>query len=267
MENISDKGMEEVEPARNEQDLISWESAHDPQNPRNWSQSEKWLTTFTVSLFAFISPVVSTMIAPAVDTISREFDVTEPVVGQLMLSIFVLAYCFGPLLFAPLSELYGRRLVLQGGNMLFLAFNLGCGFTKNSTQMCVNVPISSMRMFPFPAHLKFMFLTVFFRIICRFLAGLGGSSPVSVGAGVISDIWEPHQRGRAVALYSLTPLFGPTVGECSFAIIWIVLLMLEISHRTHRWGLYHTKHDLAMVFLVHVPGLRFVTRNLMVRVE
>ena len=50
------------------------------------------------------------------------------------------------------------------------------------------------------------------RVVCRFLAGFGGSVGVSIGGGTISDIWHRHERGRAVAIYSLMPLLGPAVG-------------------------------------------------------
>ena len=61
-------------------------------------------------------------------------------------------------------------------------------------------------------------------IAFRFLAGLGGSAPLSVcvspkaedcvqltycsqiGGGVIGDLFTPEQRGQAIAIYSLAPL-------------------------------------------------------------
>ncbi|PIA96378.1 putative transporter [Cercospora beticola] len=151
------------------------------------------------------------MIAPALESISTEFGVEEAVRSQLMLSVFVLAYAFGPLLFAPLSELYGRRIVLQLGNIFSFAFNLGCGFAQNSNQM----------------------------IVCHFLAGVGGSVPVSVGGGTVSDIWHPHQRGQAVAIYSFMPLFGPAVGPIAGAFI--------AEHTTWRWCFWSTSAACALI--------------------
>ena len=77
------------------------------------------------------------MIAPALPSMAQDFHTTQAIQRELMLSIFVLAYAFGPLLFGPLSEVYGRRIVLQSGNMFFLAFNLGCGFAKTWADMYV----------------------------------------------------------------------------------------------------------------------------------
>lgn len=51
----------------------------------------------------------------------------------------VLAYAFGPLFLGPLSELYGRVPVLQLANLIFLVFNLACGFAQTGTQMIVGL--------------------------------------------------------------------------------------------------------------------------------
>lgn len=91
------------------------------------------------------------MVAPALTTIAREFHITNEIESALTLSIFVLAYAVGPLFLGPLSELYGRVIVLQVANLLYLFFNLGCGLAQNKGQM----------------------------IVFRFLSGLGGSAPLA----------------------------------------------------------------------------------------
>lgn len=106
--------------------LVAWESASDPQNPKNWSIKRKWAAALIVSCFTLLSPVCSSMIAPALTSISTEFKITNEVEAQLTLSIFVLAYAIGPLFLGPLSEIYGRVIVLQLSNLFFLAWNLAC---------------------------------------------------------------------------------------------------------------------------------------------
>ncbi|KAJ5886155.1 Efflux pump vrtL [Penicillium subrubescens] len=107
--------------------LVTWDGPDDPDNPKNWPTNKKWAATITVSLFTFISPVSSSMVAPALTTIAAQFNVTDQIISQLMLSIFVLAYAVGPLFLGPLSEIYGRTIVLQLANLFFLIFNIGCG--------------------------------------------------------------------------------------------------------------------------------------------
>lgn len=93
------------------------------------------------------------MISPALPSISREFGITSEVEASLTLSIFVLAYAIGPLFLGPLSEVYGRVIVLQLSNLFYLAWNLGCGFAQSSGQL----------------------------MAFRFLSGLGGSAPLAIG--------------------------------------------------------------------------------------
>lgn len=109
-----------------------------------------------VSLFTLISPVSSTMVAPALDSIAAEFNIKDEILSQLTLSVFILAYAVGPLFLGPLSETYGRAIVLQLANLFYLAFNIACGFSQSKGQL----------------------------IAFRFLSGLGGSVPLAVSLDV-----------------------------------------------------------------------------------
>jgi len=144
------------------------------------------------------------MIAPALTSISKEFGIANEVVSSIMLSIFILAYAIGPLFLGPLSEMYGRVIVLQTSNLLYLFFNLGCGLAQTETQM----------------------------IIFRFLSGLGGSAPLAIGGGVLSDLFTAEERGRAMSIYSLAPLLGPVVGPIAGGFI--------AQNTTWRWVFYST---------------------------
>ncbi|KAA1478677.1 MFS polyamine transporter [Dentipellis sp. KUC8613] len=176
--------------------IVDWDGPDDLANPRNWTLRQKWGATAIVSAFTFISPVVSSAMAPASEQIAREFGVESTVVIAMMTSIFVLAYAFGPLILSPLSEIYGRSRVLQLANLWFLAWNLGCAFAKNTSEL----------------------------IVFRFLSGLGGSAPLSVSGGVIADMFSAEERGQALAIYTLAPLIGPVIGPIVGA--WIA----ELSH-------------------------------------
>ncbi|TVY46190.1 Efflux pump [Lachnellula occidentalis] len=184
--------------------LVGWEGPDDPKNPKNWSIRRKWAATLVVSSFTFISPVSSSMVAPALGAISKEFNITNEVEQSLILSIFVLAYAVGPLFLGPLSEMYGRTIVLQGANLLYLFFNLGCGLAQTKGQM----------------------------IAFRFLAGLGGSAPLAIGGGVLSDLFTAEQRGKAVSIYSLAPLLGPAIGPIAGGFV--------TENTTWRWVFYAT---------------------------
>ncbi len=131
---------------------VTWSGMDDPSNPLNWSSRRKWAATLIVSSFTFISPVASTMVAPALPTIADEFQISSSIDQVLVMSIFLLAYAVGPFLLGPLSEIYGRVVVLQSANMFYLVFNTACGFAQTKEQM----------------------------LALRFLSGLGASAPQAV---------------------------------------------------------------------------------------
>jgi hypothetical protein len=119
----------------NDPNLVTWDSPTDPENPRNWSFKRKWAAVFVVSSFTFISPVSSSMVAPALGIMKTELGIRGDFEAAMILSIFVLSYAIGPLFFGPLSEIYGRVRVLQYSNLIYLIFNFVCGFAKNGPQM------------------------------------------------------------------------------------------------------------------------------------
>lgn len=121
------------------------------------------------------------MTAPALNVIGEDLGINDKIEKSLTLSIFVLAYAIGPLLLGPLSEIYGRVLVVQIANLFFLVFNIACGFAQTKGQL----------------------------IAFRFLSGLGGSAPLSIGGGVLADVWHSEERGKASSIYSVAPLLGP----------------------------------------------------------
>ncbi|KAI0317964.1 MFS general substrate transporter [Amylostereum chailletii] len=164
---------------------VSWNGPADPDNPRNWVDRRRWTVTLIVSLFTFISPVASSIPSPSLPAISADLNITPgSILENMSLSIFVLAYAIGPLFWGPLSELFGRLPILQISNIFFLIFNTACAFAKTPGQM----------------------------LVFRFLAGLGGAAPQSVGGAVVGDLWAPEERGMAMSAYSLAPLVGPATG-------------------------------------------------------
>ncbi|KAM0788954.1 hypothetical protein ACM66B_003029 [Microbotryomycetes sp. NB124-2] len=186
VEKAAQVDVEQNKPGNDERIIvIDWDEC-DPEFPQNWPRRERLAATFVVASFTFLSPLSSTMIAPAANQVARALNISTEFETQMITSIFVLAYACGPLLLGPMSELFGRAIVLQLSNIIYLVFNLVCAFATNKSQ--------------------------FFAF--RFLAGFGGSAPLSIGAGVLGDLWRREERGTAASLYSLGPLIGPAIGPC-----------------------------------------------------
>ncbi|KAF5351507.1 hypothetical protein D9758_007243 [Tetrapyrgos nigripes] len=173
----ADKKEEVIE---NEED--DWEN--DPINARNWSARKKWLAVSVVSAYTFIPPLASSIMAPSLPLIAEQYDIQNQTIVALTLSIFLLSFAFGPLVLAPLSEMYGRTWVLHLGNIFSLGFALGCAFAPNTGTL----------------------------LAFRFLIGFSGSAPIACGGGSISDLFSENDRALAMSLYTLGPLLAPAIG-------------------------------------------------------
>ncbi|KAI0654246.1 MFS polyamine transporter [Cubamyces menziesii] len=199
--------------------VVGWDGPDDPANPRNWTLKRKWTVALTVSSYTFISPIASSMVAPAASQIAQAFNIHHSFEGNLTISIFVLAYAFGPLILGPLSELFGRARVLQAANFFFFVWNLACGFAQNEAEL----------------------------MVFRFLSGFGGSAPLACGGAVLSDMWAPEERGQAIAVYSLAPLLGPAIGPVAGG--WIA------ERSTWRWVFWSTSIAAGLVGILGILTL------------
>ncbi|VVT58596.1 uncharacterized protein SAPINGB_P006288 [Magnusiomyces paraingens] len=183
-------------------ELVTWEGDDDPENPRNWPKKKKWVTTIIVAVYTFISPLASSIIAPAVTNMSENLHVTKDIEKSLTVSIFVLAWAICPLFVAPLSEVFGRRVVLNIAIVLMTIFNMACALSQNIAQL----------------------------LVFRFLAGCAGAPPLSIGAGTMADLFNDRERNTALALYAVGPTVGPVVAPIISGFI--------AENTTWRWVLW-----------------------------
>lgn len=89
--------------------LVTFEP-DDPGNPKNWSKAFKWYITMVVAVTCFVVAFASSVVTADVTGVMEEFDVSEEVV-LLTITLFVIGFGVGPMVFAPLSEVYGRKII------------------------------------------------------------------------------------------------------------------------------------------------------------
>jgi len=124
------------------------------------------------------------MFAPGIPRILKEFEVSSKTTSTFIMSVYILGFAFGPLVIAPMSEIYGRSLLYNLGNLLFTVFTVGTALSQNVGMM----------------------------MAFRFLMGLAGAVPITIGSGSIADMMPVEMRGRAMAAWALGPLLGPAIG-------------------------------------------------------
>jgi multidrug resistance protein len=176
-------------------------SPGDVENPKNWSAARRWYIT-VVSVFLVVNATfASSSPSGSLEGITRQFNISEEV-GGLVITLFLLGYCFGPLFWAPLSEFYGRRYIFYISFTLYLACTFLCAFANNFAAL----------------------------LIGRFLTGTFASAPLSNAPGVLADIWGPIERGNAMALFSMMTFIGPALGP-------VISGFLQLT-KNWRWNFY-----------------------------
>ncbi|CAI6099810.1 unnamed protein product [Clonostachys chloroleuca] len=165
-------------------DVVDWDGPDDPKNPMNWPPQKKNTIVALISLITFITPLASSVFAPAINQVMAEFNSTDEQLASFIVSVYLLGFCFGPLVLAPLSEMYGRLWIYHICNVLFIVFNVACALAPNLAGL----------------------------IIFRLLAGLFGCCPLTLGAGSIADIIPQERRGAAMAFWAMGPILGPIIG-------------------------------------------------------
>ncbi|KAK4048783.1 hypothetical protein OIV83_004549 [Microbotryomycetes sp. JL201] len=161
---------------------VQWES-NDPENPQNWSHARKWpLTVFCASLTVNVT-FASSAPSQGVKDIAQEFGVGL-VPANLVTSMFLLGFVCGPMVWAPLSEMFGRRSLFMVAFFGFALFQIPCALAPNFGGL----------------------------IVCRFIAGLFGASPLTNAGGVVADMWDAVGRGPAMSLFSASVFMGPVLG-------------------------------------------------------
>ncbi|CAM1509146.1 Fc.00g028850.m01.CDS01 [Cosmosporella sp. VM-42] len=167
--------------SRTNEVLINW-APNDPENPYNWPNSKKTLVLFLTVMLVVNSTMGSALPSMAIPSITAEFNVTSPEQSVLPISVYLIGYVFGPIIWGPLSEHFGRRNLSFVTFAFFTIFTMACALAPN-----------------WPALLIF-----------RFFTGAFASSPIAIVAGILADIYDdPRTRGRAFAIFMVATTFGP----------------------------------------------------------
>ncbi|KAH8905288.1 multidrug resistant protein [Coniochaeta sp. PMI_546] len=155
----------------------------DKENPKNWSKVYKWYCTMVVAVTCFVVAFASSVITADIAGMTKEFGVSEEV-GLLTITVFVVGFGVGPMAFAPLSEVYGRRIIYGSTLLLATVFVIPCAVSKNIATL----------------------------IVCRAIDGIAFSAPMTLVGGTLADLWNNDERGVPMAAFSAAPFIGPAIG-------------------------------------------------------
>ena len=168
----------------------------DPENPKNWGKVYKWWITMVIAVLCFIVALCSSVITAGIGGVEETFDVSRSV-ALLSITLFVFGFGLGPMVFAPLSEVLGRRIIYVATFGISIIFIIPCAVAKNIETL----------------------------LVCRAICGIAMSAPMTLvslspllsahtSANMISGWWYPRrslEERRAWyphGLLQCCPLFG-----------------------------------------------------------
>ena len=75
-----------------EHGIVGWDCQDDPQNPINFPRKRKWGLLGLVSAITFVSPLASSMFAPAVSFMGKDFGESSEFLLSFTVSVYLLGY-------------------------------------------------------------------------------------------------------------------------------------------------------------------------------
>ncbi|UCH72954.1 MAG: multidrug effflux MFS transporter [Rhodospirillales bacterium] len=150
--------------------------------------------TILLTALVALGPISTSLYIPSMPRLVVEFG-TEPELVQRSFTIFMLGFASTQLIYGPLSDRYGRRPVLVGGLLLYIAASLACALST----------------------------TIEAFLLARLAQGIGACAGPVIGRAVVRDSFARRDAVRAFAFIStaisLAPALGPLIG--GFLEVWL----------------------------------------------
>jgi MFS transporter, DHA1 family, multidrug resistance protein len=138
--------------------------------------------TLLLGALAAMTALAVDMSLPALPTLTRVF-ATTPDRVQLTLSLFVLGYAGGQLIYGPLSDRFGRRRMLLIGLGVYTVAGFACAFSPSIEVL----------------------------VTARFIQGFGACVGPILGRAVVRDHMTGRRAAQTLSYITLTMALGPLV--------------------------------------------------------
>ncbi len=143
----------------------------------------QFITLILMMSFASVNAV---MFTPALPDIAQYFGITEDI-AQYTLSLFLIGYAIGQLIYGPLASRFGRIQTLYIGIILQILASLACAFSG-------------------------LFDSFLMLVISRFLVALGSGVGLKMTFTIVNETEEPTQASRKISYLMLTFAITPGLG-------------------------------------------------------
>ena len=153
----------------------------------NIPDRKKWTVLATVVLMSFMSCLDASIVNIALPTIRASLSVKMADV-EWTITAYLMTICATILIFGRLGDLRGKTGVFQFGVVIFTLGSLACGMSKTLTSL----------------------------VAFRVLQGIGAAAYMANNQGIITQTFQPGERGKALGILATAvatgTMLGPVVG-------------------------------------------------------
>ncbi|KAI0912751.1 major facilitator superfamily domain-containing protein [Ustulina deusta] len=183
----------------------------DGENPREWPLWLRAWMTFAISYSTWIVVLYSTTYTSSIPGLIEQFDVPSQTIATLGVTTYLIGLGLGSLVWAPVSELYGRKPVYLVCTAIFTLLILPACLATSLTEI----------------------------LVIRFFGALFGAALIANSAGTVVDISTEENRALILSIWSLAPLNGPVTGPVIGGFVfqylgwrwdnWLILILAGVA--------------------------------------
>lgn len=222
--------------------FVDWDGEDDPENPKNWPLHFKLFFTMEVALLTLSVYMGAAIYTPGIGEIMEKFQIGTAV-AALPLSLFVLGYGIGPMIFSPMSEspTFGRTSIYIVTLFFFAILQIPTALVDNIAGLCV----------------------------LRFLSGFFASPCLATGGASVGDILTLPYFPIGLAMWGVAAVCGPSIGPLIGAAVtqgggwrwpfWFLLIISSFS-TVFLFFLLPESYDKAILYR-KASRLRAITGN------
>ncbi|KAH8694952.1 putative MFS multidrug transporter [Talaromyces proteolyticus] len=165
--------------------FVDFDGPDDPANPWNWPVGKRRLLSAIIALSTMFVAMGSSIFAKAIPSLMATHGISREV-STLGVSLYVLGFATGPIIWSSLSELKGRYLPLTTS---MFGFSVFCFATARSGNDLASI------------------------FICRYFTGFFGAGPLTLASAAFADMYRPKELAPMITLYALTVFLGPLISQ------------------------------------------------------
>ncbi|KAK6463721.1 multidrug resistance [Scheffersomyces coipomensis] len=201
--------------------VVGWEGDDDPENPVNWPTYQKAFFTFEIAFLTTAVYMGSAIYTPGITQIMEEFNIDQTK-ATIPLTMFVIGYGLGPMVFSPMSEnaIFGRTSIYIVTLFIFFILQIPTALAKDIVSLS----------------------------ILRFLAGVFASPCLATGGASVCDVLSMAYGPVGIASWALGAVCGPSFGPFFGSI-----LVVKGDWRWTFWFLCITSGTTLLVLSILLP--------------